>query len=128
MPPFTNETLIPRIEVLVAGSLIKDIQTDGTYEVTSEDKADAIIKGSIKSVVRSPARSLVGNVLVATEYNLVINLAIEVVKRSDNHRAVRRVFAGQTSFFVGQDINEEERQALPIAVEDAARSAVVALQ
>ncbi len=127
VPPFENETLVPRIEVLVAGSLIKALQTDGTYEVASEDKADAVIHGSIKKIVRVPSRSLIGNVLVATEYTLVVTIEIEVIKRSDNSALTKRVFSGQTSFFVGQDVNQEERQALPLAVEDAVRSAVTAL-
>jgi len=127
VPPFKNDTLIPRIEVLVAGSIIKAIQMDGTYDVTSEDNADAIVEGSVTNIVRNPARSLIGNVLVATEYNLVLTLNIRVVKRSNQALLAQRIFTGQTSFFVGQDVNQEERQALPLAVEDAARSAVTAL-
>ena len=127
VPPFKNETLVPRIEVLVAGSIIKAIQLDGTYEVASEDNADAILEGNIKSVVRNPVRSLIGNVLVSTEYNLVLTLEINIVKRSTHATLDKRIFTGQTSFFVGQDINQEERQALPLAVEDAARSAVATL-
>ena len=127
VPPFSNQTLVPRIEVLVAGSIIKAIQLDGTYEVTDEDKADAIVKGTITKLTRVPARSLIGNTLVATEYNLILNIEIEIVKRSTHQTLDKRVFSGQTSFFVGQDINQEERQALPLAVEDAARSAVTTL-
>ena len=127
VPPFKNETLIPRIEVLVAGSIIKAIQLDGTYDVASEDNADAILEGTIRTLIRTPARSLIGNVLVSTEYTLTLTLEIKVVKRSTNAILDRRLFAGQTSFFVGQDINQEERQALPLAVEDAARSAVSTL-
>ncbi len=127
VPPFKNETLIPRIEVLVASSVIKAIQLDGTYEVASEDNADALVEGTIKRVTRQPARSLIGNVLVATEYNLVVTLELKVVKRSTGATLDRRLFNGQTSFFVGQDVNQEERQALPLAVEDASRAAVTAL-
>ena len=38
VPTFRNDTLIPRIEVLVADTVIRQIQEDGTYKVASSEE------------------------------------------------------------------------------------------
>ncbi len=37
VPTFRNETLMPRIEVLVTGTVIKQFQQDGTFRITNEE-------------------------------------------------------------------------------------------
>ena len=58
VPTFKNETLEPRVEALVTGTVIKQFQQDGTYRIASEDKADAILKGEITRINRIPSRSV----------------------------------------------------------------------
>src|SRR5271156_4348059 len=70
VPSFRNETLTPRLEVMVAGCVIREFQDDGTYQIGSSENADAILQGTVRSIQRNPARSLVGNVLQTTEFNL----------------------------------------------------------
>jgi hypothetical protein len=82
VPTFKNNTLVPRIEVLTANSLIKQFQTDGTYEITSEDRADAIVEGTIASIERRAARSLRGNVLATTEFEVDLKIAYTVTQRT----------------------------------------------
>src|SRR5947209_18997536 len=59
IPTFENKTLMPRIEVLVTDTVIKQFQQDGTYRIANSDKADATLKGEISRISRSPARSVV---------------------------------------------------------------------
>ncbi len=47
---------MPRIEVLVTDTVIKQFQQDGTYRIANSDKADATLKGEISRISRSPAR------------------------------------------------------------------------
>lgn len=54
VPSFKNDTLRPRVEVLLANALIKQIQQDGTYRVTDGNDADAIIRGTVQQISRSP--------------------------------------------------------------------------
>jgi len=64
VPNFTNENILePRLEVLLANAVIKQLQQDGTYKVESSEKADAVLEGQITQVTRRAARSLRGNVL-----------------------------------------------------------------
>ncbi len=122
---FKNDTLEPRVEVLFANSVIKQIQQDGTYQVVREADADAILEGSVDEIIRRPARSVRGNVLQSREYTLIVRLRYRVIDRSGRVLEQRGV-SGQTSFFVtgtdtlAADVNQDERQAIPLAAEDAA--------
>ena len=120
VPIFRNATLLPRIEALVTGTVIKQFQQDGTFRIASEDNADASLKGEIVAVGRSPARSVRGNVLATTEFNLALRVRYTLVGRDGKTIAGPAEAAGSTSFFVGEDVNTDERQALPLAAEQLA--------
>jgi hypothetical protein len=124
VPMFLNNTLVPRVEALVTGTVIKQFQQDGTYRIAREEDADAILKGEITSVGRSPARSVRGNVLATTEFVLVVSVSYKLVGRDGRLIYGPGSAGGSTSFFVGSDVSTDERQALPLAVEQLAVSLV----
>ncbi len=117
---FKNNTYLPRVDSLVTSTIIKQIQQDGTYRVTSADKADAILEGAITTIGRVPARSLRGNVLATTEFNLNLNVSWTLRGKDGKPIAGPAVVSGTTSFFVGSDVTTDEEQALPLACEDLA--------
>jgi hypothetical protein len=123
IPTFGNTTLVPRIEVLVTNTVIKQFQQDGTFRITNGDAADATLKAEITSVGRTPARSVRGNVLSTTEFNLVVSVKYTLIGRDGKVLSPGSV-SGSTSFFVGTDVNTDERQALPLAAEELARHLV----
>jgi len=120
VPTFKNATLIPRLEVPVANIVIKQFQQDGTYQIASENNADAVLDGTILSIKRQPARSLRGNVLQTTEFNLILTLQVKVTNRITGKEISNRQFTGTTEFFVGGDIQQDQQQAVPLAAEKAA--------
>jgi len=126
VPSFQNETLEPRIEVMLANTVIKQIQQDGTYRIASVNDADAILECTIDQILRRPARSVRGNVLQTREYLLNLRGRYRVVDRASGEILDARTFTGQTSFFVSgtnniaADVNQDERQAIPLAAEDLA--------
>jgi len=124
VPTFGNTTLIPRIEVLVTGTVIKQFQQDGTYRIANEDQADAVLKAEIVSVGRSPARSVRGNVLSTTEFNLAMTVSYKLLGRDGKVLGNPGAVSGTTSFFVGTDVSTDERQAMPLAAEELARHLV----
>lgn len=124
VPTFANTTLTPRIEVLVTNTVIKQFQQDGTFRIANEDQADAILKGEIVAVGRSPARSLRGNVLSTTEFTLALSVRYSLVGRDGRAHSVPGSASGNTSFFVGTDVSTDERQALPLAAEELAKQLV----
>jgi hypothetical protein len=123
---FKNDTLEPRVEVLLANSVIKQLQQDGTYRITDEHHADAILEGALDTIRRRPQRSVRGNVEQTKEFDLVLRVRYRVIDRVTGRELEARTVNGQTSFFVtgsntiAADVNQDERQALPIAAEDLA--------
>ena len=119
VPTFKNRSLVPRIEVLVTDTVIKQLQQDGTFQIVSGDKADATLGGEIFSIIRTPARSVRGNVLVTNEFNLALTVKYSLTGRYGEQLAASQA-VGTTSFFVSSDVTSDERQALPLATEDLA--------
>ena len=127
---FKNDTLQPRMEVMLASAVIKQLQFDGTYEVTDESRADAILYGSLTRIERLPTRVVRGNVLQSSEYRLTITCNYRLATARTGTVLDQRTVTGTTDFFVtagssGSDITtadsaRDERQAMPLAVEDLA--------
>jgi hypothetical protein len=123
---WTNDTLEPRMEVLMTSMIIKQLQQDGTYQITDESRADAILEGKLMAIDRRPVRSLRGNILQTREYQLTLRARYIVTEKSTGVILDQRNINGATSFFVtGQnlaaaDSNQDERQAIPYAIEDLA--------
>ena len=124
VPNFKNQTLIPRVETLMAGAVVKQIQQDGTFKIANSDKADAILEGKIIEIRRNAARSVHGDVLSTREYRLTVRIEYTVTKRDTGVVLNHRTVSGDTSFFVGGDVISDEQQALPLAAEQAAISLV----
>ena len=127
VPTFENKTLLPRIEVLITDSVIKQLQQDGTYRIANENNADAILKAEITDISRTPARSVRGNVLATTEFNLIMHVKYKLETPSGTVLMPSAEVAGTTSFFVGTDVTTDERQALPLAAEELATHLVTQL-
>ena len=128
VPTFKNNTLVPRIEVLITDTVIKQFQQDGTYRIVGDDEADAILKAEIVGISRAPARSVRGNVLATVEFNLTLRVRYSLINRADETvLAPPAIVSGSTSFFVSSDIVTDERQALPLATEEVATHLVSAL-
>jgi hypothetical protein len=127
---FQNKTLEPRMEVLFANALIKQIQQEGTFRVTREEDSDAVVHGVVERIDRTPARGLRSDFFQSTEFDLSVVVSLRVVERSTGKVLVQRRVKGNTSFFVSStsavtgDVNKDERQAIPLAAEDAAQRLV----
>jgi hypothetical protein len=127
IPTFENKTLIPRVEVLVTGTVIKQFQQDGTFRIGNGDSADATLKGEIIRISRSPARSVRGNVLATSEFNLSMRVRYRLVGPDGKPLGPFGEVVGTTSFFVGTDVTTDERQALPLATAELANHLVTQL-
>ncbi|MEP6822005.1 MAG: LptE family protein, partial [Chthoniobacterales bacterium] len=111
IPMFKNGTFLPRIEGLITNTVIKQFQQDGTFRIANEDNADAVLRCTITVVGRNPARSVRGNVLATTEFNLGIAISYTLVGHDGKTLTGPGLVNGTTSFFVGSDVTTEERQA-----------------
>lgn len=78
---FKNETLLPRLEVQTADAVVKQFQQDGTYRIESNDRADAILEGTIEKVDRQPMRIFANNVLQTSEFELILEVRYRILDR-----------------------------------------------
>ena len=129
VPTFKNRTLVPRIEVLVTDTVIKQLQQDGTFQIAGGDKADATLTGEVSRIARTPARSVSGNVLATSEFALTLTVRYSLTGKNGEQLMASNEAIGTTSFFVtgggtadvtSGDVTSDERQALPLATEDLA--------
>jgi lipopolysaccharide assembly LptE-like protein len=127
VPTFKNRTLVPRIEVLVTDTVIKQLQQDGTFQIVNGDSADATLSGEVYRIVRVPARSVRGNVLATSEFSLSLSVKYSLIGRNGEQLAPAGEAIGSTTFFVSSDVTTDERQALPLATEDLATRLVTQL-
>jgi len=115
VPNFVNETFEPRIEALVTDTLITELQQDGTFKIVREKDADAVLNARIIELRRSKARSVRGNTLATREFNLTLRAKYTVTRRSTGEELIVREASGTTSFFINNDLQQDERQAIPLA-------------
>ncbi len=120
VPVSKNRTLEPNVEALLADTITKQLQTDGTYTITYSDRADAVLDTTLTGVRRAPARSLRGNVVATSEYILLTTVNYRVTEQVTGRELMAGDVTGQTSFFVTADLQTDEQQALPLAFADTA--------
>jgi hypothetical protein len=121
VPTFRNETLIPRIEVMVADTVIRQIQEDGTFKVASSpETADAVLEGEIMQVLRRPSRTVLGDVQATQEFDMTMVIHYKIIRKATGVTVDDKNTTGSTSFFVSGDVNQDEIQAIPLAAQNAA--------
>lgn len=121
VPTVRNSTLIPRVEVQVADTIIRQIQEDGTYKVASSlESADAVLECEIMQIVRRPSRTVLGDVQATQEFEMTMTIHYRVIRKATGEVVDDRSTNGLTTFFVSGDVNQDERQAIPLAAQNAA--------
>ena len=120
VPVFRNNTLIPRIENVFTTSVISQLQQDGSLKVVASGEGDATLVCVIDRVERAPARSVTGNVLLTSEFELSVGVRYSLQEKGTGRIIDNGRTTGETSFFVGTDVQQDERQAIPIAAQQLA--------
>ena len=127
VPTFKNMTLEPRSSVLVTNEVIKRIQGDGSYAVSTTASADAVLKGTLVEIRRRPLRSARYNTLKTREmeFEIYIDFTLEDAR-------TREVLAdgrarGSSNIFLDENFQLTERQSLNEAASEAARDLVTRL-
>ncbi|MEI6535430.1 MAG: LPS assembly lipoprotein LptE [Verrucomicrobiaceae bacterium] len=79
VPTFKNDTLEPRIEVLVTDAVIKKLQMDGSFKIVPVSEADAVLKGTITDITRRQMRARREDTLVTSEIlvGLIVKFSVE---------------------------------------------------
>ena len=145
VPPFTNDTLEPRLSSLVTNAVLKELQADGTYRVASKSNSDAVLKGRIVKIVKRQLRAVRTDTLQSQELQLFIHVEFHLADPNTGNRinstarAIKEAgdgkkradptdvigvregrVVGETIQFVDDSFQVGERNAIAVAAEDLA--------
>jgi hypothetical protein len=111
VPVFRNETLLPRSSVLITNRVVRQFQTDGTYQIVDTSRADAVVRGTLRPVQRRQLRSDKFNTLRTLEQEIRLVLDYSVETRSGAVITTGTV-EGVSSHFLDANYQRSMSQAL----------------
>lgn len=120
--PFANQTIQPRLGEAATSALRKQLQRDGTYHLSTGDDADIVVTGEVVRLDRHPLAYRARDTLTARDYNLAIHAKVVARERLSGKEILNREVNGRTEIHIGADLDNSERQAMPLLAEDLARN------
>ena len=125
VPMFRNDTLHPRAEALATSAATDAVVRDGTYRITSLDKADAILEGTVRTVDYTPLRTARLDTLRPEELQNSVTLTWTLKDARDPTKILASGSSTGTSrFFVSSNLQTSRNNALPDALERASESMI----
>jgi hypothetical protein len=115
VPTFKNETLQPRLDVLVTNALIKQLQLAGTYKIVSVNEADAVLHGTIEDITSHQYRANRNNTLRTSQ--LLEGLIVKYEIKGANNEVLMK---GQTRAVSTQILDPNFQVTKAQALADAA--------
>jgi len=123
IPMAKNQSYAPDVIAYVTNETIRAFDNDGTLKTAQSNKADCELLITVKDVDRQQTRSTRDDVLTTAEYKLTIQAEITLINRTLGKKVIDgEVIYGSTTYFVQQDLNEAQRQAMPLAAGDLGRN------
>lgn len=125
VPVIKNQTVEPRLPVMMTNAIIRELDNDGTYTSSRLRNADATLEVTIIRFHRDPTRRARDNSLQSVQYRAELTAKATLT----NHITGKKLFSdltvsGKTTFFVQDAAQEAERQAIPLAAKDLAYNLV----
>jgi Lipopolysaccharide-assembly len=120
--PFASKPYEPRLSDAVTTQLRKTIQKDGTYRLNTSDDPDIVVTGTIETYDRRQLSFQPTDILTPRDYRILLVAHVVARERSTGKTILDRDVSGKTTVRIGNDLTSAERQALPLAAEDLARS------
>lgn len=128
VPMVVNETDDTAVPGPVTNAILQEIDREGTFRHARKDESDAVLEVVVKRLERAPIRQSTEQFLTTLQYQLVITLEYRLYNLKEKKEVLpKSVVQGSTTFFVQGDQTESQRQALPLAAEDAAQKLITAL-
>jgi len=125
VPMVKNESYKPSLQVMATNALIHQLENDGTFHSSRIGSADATLEVTIINFERNSMRRAPDNSLVSEEYQGLLTAKATLINNLTGKKVFAdQTFTGKTQYYVAQDAQEGERQALPLAAEDLAREII----
>lgn len=121
VPVVKNDSYEPGLQVQTTNAVIRKLETDGTYLSSRMTKADATLEVMITDVSRTPKRLQRDNTIATQEYTVTVEAKFTLTNHVTGKKVLSDVMVrGETDFFLFNDVQEGERQALPLALDKLA--------
>ncbi len=124
VPLFTNKTQLTRVDAYATNSAVDAITRDGTYQIGTQDNADAILRGTVKSADYTQVSSSRIDTLRTVELGMKITIDWEVVDAQSGQILAKGESTGNTRFFTGDNMQVARTNAIPDALRRACESMV----
>jgi hypothetical protein len=126
VPFFANKTLAHRAEVLATNAAINALVHDGSYTVTSDAQADAVLEGVVEAVSYSQVSSARTDTLRSRELEMVVRIQwmVHGGPAGAKRALVSGTSTGSTRFFVDPNLQTARNNALSDAMDRAAQAMV----
>ena len=128
VPTAQNETDETAVPGPVTNAILQEIDRDGTFRHVRKDECDAILEVTVKKIERSPIRQSTAQFLTTLQFQLVLVMEYRLYDVKQKREIFPKTpVTGTTTFFVQGDQTESQRQALPLAAQNAAQNLLAAL-
>jgi hypothetical protein len=128
VPMFSNATLFPRGEAMATSAVTDALIQDGTYQISSIDKADAVLEGSLSRLEFSSLRGSRVNVLRPEELENTVTLQWSLRDARNPTRILASgISEGSSIFFAASNLQTARSNAMPDALERASAALVSTL-
>lgn len=108
VPPFKNRTLEPRFSSLLTNAVLAELQSDGTYEVSSRANADAVLVGEIRQIEKRQLRAVRTDTLRSRELSLYLIVDFHLEDPQTGARIGDRVARGDIEVPTDDKLGTEE--------------------
>jgi hypothetical protein len=108
VPPFKNLTLEPRFSSLLTNAVLAELQSDGTYEVSSRANADAVLVGEIRQIEKRQLRAVRTDTLRSSELSLYLIVDFHLEDPQTGARIGDRVARGDIEVPTDDKVGSEE--------------------
>jgi hypothetical protein len=125
--PFVNQTLEPRLTDAVTQQLRKELQHDGTYQLSTHGESDIVVSGIITHYDRLELSFAPQDSLTVRDYRLRLTAVVTARDRTSGRVLLDQPVTGTTLIRVGNDLSSTERQALPLLADDLAKNVTALL-
>ncbi|MEZ5384571.1 MAG: LptE family protein [Prosthecobacter sp.] len=112
VPTFRNDTLEPRLSVLVTNAVIKQLQNHGSYQIVARRDADAVLEGVIHTITRSQFRSDRNNILRTSQIQAVVTSNYTIVEAESGKTLHSSVASANSYMILDANMQLSETQLL----------------
>lgn len=119
--PFADKTNEPRLIEPVASALRKQVQKDGTLRLTTSERGDVILRGTLVRYERNPLTLQPNDLFSTRDYEVFLTAHVVATDGSTGRVILDRTVTGRVPIRAAADLGSAERQAAPLVAEDLAR-------